>query len=1136
MKFNFCVQKTLFLLLVFATLQAFSQVQTNQVYDPELNLYITKPTFENSGDINPQNRKLRYRPDGEDFVIVNGKNRFNRALYGTNTGFRVETGDVPEFALYLPRMGGNLSFGIRSKKQNIQLNDADRIESRYRAGARIYNITDSVLGKGRLTITALAIADAEGLILKIETYKIADKVSLNWTFGGCADKRFSREGDLGVDAPDCFYLKPEYCAGNEFSISGNTFQVVFGAKKDRKLTGIFPEKSKLTVTEKTPVLKSELKLKKNTVYYLLIQIPENKNDISYADLASIFNKAEEARKKTASQIHISTPDPYFNTLGSTLSMAADGIWSGETWLHGAVGWRMPLSGWRAAYTGDVLGWHDRSRKHFNAYAASQVNNVTVKFPHPTQDSALNFARSEKKWGTEMYSNGYICRNPNRNDQMHHYDMNLCYIDELLWHFNWTGDTVYVRQMWPVLTSHLAWEKRNFDPDNDGLYDAYCCIWASDALYYNSGGVTHSSAYNYRANKMAAELAKIIGQRPEPFQNEADKILKAINSKLWLQNKGHWAEFQDFMGNKTVHENAAVWTIYHAIDSEIHDVFKAFQATYYIDTEIPHIPVEADGLEKGKYKTISTSNWTPYSWSINNVAFAEIYHTALAYWQAGRYDEGYNLLKSAILDGMYIGASPGNVGQISFYDAARGECYRDFGDPTGMLSRALVQGLYGIYPDMLHNKLLLKPGFPQEWDNASIATPDIRYSYNKVDGKILFNIQQSFARKLDVDLKIPVNSEKINFVTVNGDTVAWKTDKDFIGLPLLSLDIPASEYIFVEINISDKKLNTASDTIRTEQNSNFNYQPKNLLTGVYDPQNCISGLRIVNRALTGKATGEPGKRLLFLRVRNENLTWWQPLYINIAGKTDTLVYYPAINKTDVQEVISLDKYFNDSVTHIFSHKYLSPRSPYTTLQIPVQGIGEWCHPLTTAKIDDSGLRKLALENNNILRNKTGIDFSTPAAGKNIIFTSLWDNFPSKIDIPVAGNATAACFVLAGSTNHMQSHIVNGVITATYTDGTTDKLNLINPENWCPIEQDYYFDGKAFTSTCPRPYRIHLKSGIVSNQLGADLKISGVYGREIDGGAGVILTLPLNKNKKLAKISVETVANEVIIGLMSLTLLR
>src|SRR5437016_1380770 len=35
-------------------------------------------------------RTIHYRPEGEDFVCVDGKLRFNRALYGTNTAFRVE--------------------------------------------------------------------------------------------------------------------------------------------------------------------------------------------------------------------------------------------------------------------------------------------------------------------------------------------------------------------------------------------------------------------------------------------------------------------------------------------------------------------------------------------------------------------------------------------------------------------------------------------------------------------------------------------------------------------------------------------------------------------------------------------------------------------------------------------------------------------------------------------------------------------------------------------------------------------------------------------------------------------------------------------------------------------------------------
>ena len=86
-------------------------------------------------------------------------------------------------------------------------------------------------------------------------------------------------------------------------------------------------------------------------------------------------------------------------------MAADGIWDGEVWLHGAIGWRMPLSGWRAAYTGDVLGWHDRARTHFNAYAASQVTEVPNTLPHPAQDSALHLARSVKKWGELSFFHG-----------------------------------------------------------------------------------------------------------------------------------------------------------------------------------------------------------------------------------------------------------------------------------------------------------------------------------------------------------------------------------------------------------------------------------------------------------------------------------------------------------------------------------------------------------------------------------------------------------------------------------------------------------------------------------------------------------------------------------------------------------
>lgn len=127
-------------------------------------------------------------------------------------------------------------------------------------------------------------------------------------------------------------------------------------------------------------------------------------------------------------------------------------------------------------------------------------------------------------------------------------------------------------------------------------------------------------------------------------------------------------------------------------------------------------------------TLSTTDWLPYDWSINNVAAEEVMHMALAYFQAGRSEEGFSLVKANIMDQAYLGDSPGNFGQISYYDKARGELYRDFSDNTGISARTFIQGLYGIVPDALHGRCILRPGFPAEWKHASISTPYFKYSF------------------------------------------------------------------------------------------------------------------------------------------------------------------------------------------------------------------------------------------------------------------------------------------------------------------------------------------------------------------------------------------------------------------------
>lgn len=1039
-------------------------------------------------------RTLQYRPDGDDFVCVNGVNRFTRALYGSQTAFRLETSDRPVFAAYDKSNSKNIRFRLQIGQRVVALDSVDHCEARYAGGRRNYLLTDPAWGKGTLAISVLAFPNVEGAVWKITPSGMPANAKLLCMLSKIRAERLNRNGDMGADPAD-------------------SFEAAEGV---------------------APLQQCELALS-HSVYLVLenltLRIP------STSEGEALYAGAEKMRNELMSRIKIETPDPYFNTLGGALTAAADGIWDGEVWLHGAIGWRMPLSGWRAAYTGDVLGWHDRARTHFDAYAASQVTNVPNTLPHPAQDSVLNLARSEKRWGTPQYSNGYICRNPRRNDQMHHYDMNLCYIDELLWHFNWTGDLDYARKMWPVITRHLAWEKLNYDPDNDGLYDAYACIWASDAIYYNSGAVTHSSAYNYRGNKLAARIATLIGEDPAPYQAEAEKILKALNARLWMTGKGCWAEYQDFMGHKRLHKSAGVWTVYHALDSDVADPFQAYQATRYVDTEIPHIPVRGVGLKDEGYETISTTNWLPYSWSVNNVAFAEVMHTALAYFQAGRPEAGYKLLKSSVLDGMYLGDSPGNFGQISFYDAARGECYRDFGDPVGVAARVLVQGLFGILPDAMNGQLLIRPGFPMAWDKAALTTPDVTYRFSRTGNTDRYEIEQRFSTLLDVTLQVNAPKERIRSVKVNGKEAKWSFVEAASGYPVIAVKASAAKESAIEIIWEGASLRVpaASETIfSVGQMYSLSATGGVSFAKLYDPQEVFAKSTISKQSLKGEIKGAPGHHTFFLLMKQGQMEWWQPMHIEIKPEMQ-LAALPFSNVRSAScEPIELSPIFNASVNDIYRNEYLTPRSPYTTLQLPKQGIGEWCHPKLTADIDDSGLREKV--RNGLLATKLNVSFRTPEQGKNIAFTSLWDNYPDSVSVPLAGKASHAYLLMAGSTNHMQCHIANGVIRVYYKDGTTEVLELVNPDNWCPIEQDFFVDNMAFSLATPRPYRLHLKSGLVSNNLEKELGITGVYGRAIEGGAGVLLDMPLNPAKELDHLTLETLSNDVVIGLMGVTLQR
>ncbi len=1176
-------------------------------------------SFAQSKHWQKQERDLHYTADRGDFLLVNGRYRFNRALYGDNRASRVEAGDLPEFALYLPGMGGNLQFVVVRDGQYKKLIDADRIETRYRAGSMTYRIHDELLGSGHLDLTVLAQYKEEGMVLRVAGEGIDPTSVLYSVYGGASGKTFSRNGDIGADPESNFYLLPAYAEGNVFDVQQSSFSLRYIGKRNEEqfVHGDFGGAEKLALTDAkvlaslsnleqqkpdaSPIVYAKYKTLGKPVFIQVARGRISGKTKTNNELSVLFSAADQARLTLANRIKMRTPDGYINNFGETLSLAADGIWESPTYLHGAVAWRMRLNAWRGAYAADALGWHDRAKEHFSSYLRSQV--LSPEVGPVVMDTALHLARHIEKMGTTVFSSGYISRNPNNNKVPHHYDMNLVFFDQLFSHFDYTGDKAYLKEVWPGIARHLAWEKRNFDPDNDGLYDAYCAIWASDGLQYAGGGVAHSSAYNYRANRVAAKLANILGIDPQPYTVEADKIAKALKDRLWIANGGHFAEFEDKLGNQLLHDSPGVWTIYHIADAFLLDDFESYQNTQYIQNHLPHIPIQVKGQTETSLYTLATSTWQPYTWSVNNVALAENLQAALAFWQSGRNDDAYRLWRSNIIESMYHGISPGNFQQLSHYDAFRGELYRDFADPIGVAARTLVEGLFGVVPRLMDNEIHVRPGFPRSWDFAEIDLPQWQYKYRKANNETRFEISTQFGQKLKLKMELPVTYAKVISVTVNGKKVPWTLKSTAINMPVVVFETALSADFLIDIK-GEGVLDLPTAGVYEHPCHEDFILPMGAgqkIGKIYDPQQLLRG----HQGNRFQMQPEIRKGTFFVHVQTRDMNFWravdlslvapvqhqfvthsgkhhlrlknngtQPCTVSLvsraveqnitlaSGQERTIEISKAIltkgtnnfhlsvgDKTWVVSHIcweiqhqqayitqDLSAFYNARVSQIFEQRYLSPRPEGPTLQLPWQGIGNWCYPLATAHIDDNGLM---VKREAEVARYLDIPFLIKGMQRNIMFTSQWDNYPTKREIPLSGKAEKIYLLMTGSTNPMQSQIVNAKVVVQYKDGNESVLELRNPTNWWPIEQDYLDDNHAFElPDAEIPYRVKLKTGELykGGSLNRYDDIKGYTSRAIDGGAASILDLQLDPSKELKSLTLMSEANDVVVGIIAATLLK
>jgi hypothetical protein len=1102
-------------------------------------------------------RPLRYRPIAGDFVIRNGGELFNRPLYAPcsttqSADFRIDASDVPEFSLYLPGHGGNLKLGFISASGAASkwAAVADEVIARYRPGRMIYELRDSLLGTGSIRAELITAAEGSGLLLKVEGSNLPSGTRLAWAFGGVSGKKGRRNGDIGCEVlpvSQFFQVREDECADNEFQflpivprrnvrLTSKTATLVLGFPIGSQLSVVnFDAWSKTPALAETPVaaapaypiLTGTAEIQTAPMYIEIQRVAEASEKDSVPVLALdasslIFAKRSAQLESLAASLTLDTPDEYLNTLGPAISVAAETIWDAHAQcvLHGGVAWRTMLAGWRGPYSLDALGNHDRAVLHFRHWLKKQnLTAITTADPAigPWDDTPnFHLTRKEKM----LHSNGDLSGN--------HYDMNMVFMDVLMRHLMWTGDLDFAREIWPAFQRHLAWEHRLFrrtytTPDGKALplYEAYAAIWASDNLQYNGGGAAHSSAYNIFAFRFAARLARILGEDPTPYETEAALINEAMQQLLWLPAQGAFAESKDLMEPQTVYSNPALWTVYHTIDSEVPTPRQAWQMAAERLHALRPVPIHGEGVPPNEnLYMLSCSDWLPYMWSLNLLLLAENSHMALALWQAGMPDDAFRIFKGTLLDSMFMGLCPGDFHMTSALDAHRQESQRDFGDPIGITSRALVEGLFGIQPNLIANSIRIRSGFPAAWDRASLHHKDFDLAWKREALRDSYDFTSRLAKSVPLTLILPARTTTLPTVLCNGTRATCAFDPNAVGSPQIIIQLPTARACKVSVEWHGMAPSKAPAQ-RTYRVGETLVLPQGIsLAHIDDPQHTLTNGRVTS----------PGFHTVFANMHQGDCVWTLPLSFNATSAAPAFAPIPALAAAVHTEPLDLTSLLKNQINDIFVRTYDEPRSPYCSLAFPNNDLGGWANADNRATISDAGLRAAG----GLLHTPINVPFRTPSgSAPNCLFLSYWKQDAPSASLPLAGHASGIYLLLAGTTLPQCSHIQHGAVSVAYSDGSSATLPLRNPETWWPIEQDYLLDDFLFVNEAPLPPRVDLATG--QTRILDPVAFHG-KGRTVPGGAATILHLPLDPTKTLASLQIQSDLYGIVVALLAATLVR
>ena len=1094
----------------------------------------------------PAGENTRYHAQGQAVIGINQGRFFNRPHYTNNTNAFILTGDKPmiKFASDVT-VHGHFFVGIKRGSSTKWLHDFAHIKAAFQPAKTTWQADDPAFPGLSVRLQVVTLGEVTGFAVRADARGAVDGDQLVWAYGGSNQPGGKLNWSIdpypvGEQALLKASFNPSSAHGNIAQASTGDLAGSFtlatkagGAMTFGRTTGgtiavadasdwASPATLVASSAKEHPVVMGEYPLQeKNPVYWAITRQSEAPTELSAAtEPKTLFQQGLARSADFASRLQIETPDARVDAAAALAVAGVDGMWYGQKFVHGSMSWNSAYLGWRTTIGGTMLGWPDRVKTSVDTYLATQITESDK-----TSGEAMgvfhgqDYLLTKPGPNSRFYGKGYVA-----GDQTF-YEMQTQYFDQILQDWRWRvkEDPAHEAKLRKGVELHVERFRECYDPDDNGTYESVINTWPTDCIWFNGGGCADATGYAYRAHEFARDLAKRAGDEASAAGHAArmEKIREGFYKDLWVKEAGHPGLFREQGGHQRLVNNP--WLYSHCVPIEAGLLSPEQAATTLHNTEynLENILPTSGG------RRVVTSNLTPAIWSVRVLWPGDNFMLAHAYFRTGLARDGWDVLRGNILHTGFNDLVPGDS-----VDLVGGT---DFGDTVHTFTRTLVEGLFGYQPNYPFGTVLIAPQFPADWDKASLKTPDVSIQFRREGDTHTLAVRLQRDCALEVD--IPVRSNAIHSVTVNGQDAKYAVRAGFgESIVRVSTAAFAGKPLNVVVETTDTRPEVKPVDVAGITGSTVTLKladaDSTKLVAFRDPLGVLNNARISDNAIVGELSQNTGHRRVFATVQSGKLEQIRIFNLHNQPSPET----PSITLAEVPagaqwKPIDITSVLGCDITQIYEQKYVSPRPQTVSSRVGSDGYSPWCFPHWGVSRPRIGIDKVSSmldpATPSRLVTPQGVPFLWGGPDLNVAFTSLWDNWPDQVTVPINQSGEAAWFLICGSTTVMQGRIANAVLRIHYADGVEETLELIPPYNYwnlSPIRgiqaraqfgSSYYTDSSE-TFTVPKPWPMTVELG--------------------ENCRAMLLNRKLRPGISVKSITLEALSQESVIGLMGVSIMN